>query len=157
MDDVELQKTLIARLEKLFEGFTLANNKSDPVHVNVYAQELPAKIGKNDDKQFPYVLVCLDEEEIRESEFGPEGIAGVYFVVGVKDDDPGKNGHFDVARMMNKIVDSFLECPVAGMKFRVRLPISKKFQEEETHPYYIGGITTFWTLPLPNMRETEYD
>lgn len=156
MDDVELQKILIARMEKLFEGFTLANSDV-PVHVNVYAQELPAKQSKNDDKQFPYVLVCLDEEEIRESEFGPEGIASVYFVVGVKDDDPGKNGHFDVARMMDKIVTSFLECPVAGMKFRVRFPINKKFQEEETHPYYIGGITTFWTLPVANMRETEYD
>ncbi|MDC7288538.1 hypothetical protein NXH76_12055 [Blautia schinkii] len=157
MDDIDLQKTLIARLEKIFEHFTLANNKTEPVHVNVYPQELPAKEGKNDDKHFPYVLVCLDEEEIRESEFGPEGIASVYFVVGVKDDNKDKNGHFDVARMMNMIVESFLECPVVGMKYRVRFPINKKFQEEETHPYYIGGITTFWTVPLPNMRETEYD
>lgn len=157
MDDVELQKTLIARLEKIFKGFTLANNKTVPAHVNIYAQDLPAKMGRNDDKHFPYVLVFLDEEEIRESEFGLQGTVCVGFVVGVKDEDEGKNGHFDVARMMNMIVESFIERPVVGRKFRIQFPISKKFQEEETHPFYIGGITSYWTIPVPNIKETEYD
>ena len=99
-------------------------------------------------------MVCLDEEEIRETD---DGLAGVYFVIGVKDNNPDKIGHLDVARIMNKLVESFLERPLVGMKYRLQFPIRKKFQEEETHPYYLGGISTFWTLPQPNMRETEYD
>lgn len=154
MDDIDLQKTLIKRVKKVLEGFTLANNSADPAHVNVYRQELPAKKDKNDESHFPYVLVCLDEEEIRETD---DGLAGVYFVIGVKDNNPDKIGHLDVARIMNKLVESFLERPLVGMKYRLQFPIRKKFQEEETHPYYLGGISTFWTLPQPNIKETEYD
>lgn len=154
MTDINLQAALVEKVKEILKGFTLANNNSIPADVNVYPQELPSKQSKSDDKHFPYVLVCLDEEEIK----GPEeGTVGVYFVIGIKDDNPNKQGHMDVANIMNKIVFAFMEERVINMKYRLDFPIQKKFQEQPSHPYYVGGISTFWQLPQPNQRETEYD
>ena len=62
--DVHLQQSLMEEVEKELEGYTSTNNAGEYMHFHVYPQSLPAKKGKNDDEHFPYVLVCVDEEEI---------------------------------------------------------------------------------------------
>ena len=42
-------------------------------------------------------------------------------------------------------------------RFRIQLPVSKKFQEDDTWPKFFGGMTTLWTVNKPMIEETEYD
>lgn len=80
--DIFLQKALVDEVKDILKGYTTLNN-GEPVKFNVYPQNLPAKKGKNDDDQFPYVLVCLDEEVIQDED--GDNICSVYFLVGLND------------------------------------------------------------------------
>ena len=99
--DVLLQKALVNEVEAELEGYTSVNNAGERLHFNVYPQNLPAKTGKNDDKHFPYVLVCLDEEQVNGE--GSDNMCSVYFLAGIIDKNPNNQGHFDVANVLNKL------------------------------------------------------
>lgn len=152
--DVYLQKALVEKVKEILKGYTSLNN-GEYLEFNVYPQNLPAKKGKNDNEHFPYVLVCLDEEEI--ASIDGDEICSVYFLVGIKDENPNRQGHFDVAEVLNRIVNHFLQYPLVDSRYRIGFPIRKKFQEEDTWPKFIGGAETLWTVDKPEVRETEYD
>ena len=142
--DIFLQKALVDEVKDVLKGYTTLNN-GEPVKFNVYPQNLPAKKGRNDDDHFPYVLVCLDEEVIQEEE--SDNICSIYFLVGLNDKNENRQGHFDVANVLNLISE----------RFRIQFPVSKKFQEDDTWPKFFGGMTTLWTVSKPMIEETEYD
>lgn len=153
--DVHLQRSLVEEVKNELEGYTSINNAGEYLHFNVYPQNLPAKKGKNDDEHYPYVLVCLDEEKIEDED--SEILVTVYFQVGIIDKNPNKQGHFDVANVMNRLAKRFLENRIVNQRYRINFPLIKKFQEDDTWPKFIGGMATFWTVAAPKIRETEYD
>ncbi len=153
--DVHLQKSLVAEVKDVLKGYTSINNDGQPLHFNVYPQSLPAKKAKNDDSHFPFVLVCLDEEEIEDRE--SDNMVTVYFVVGIIDRNPNNQGHFDVAEVMNRLTMRFMEKPLINSRYRLDFPLVKKFQDEDTWPKFIGGLSTVWTVAAPRIEETEYD
>ncbi|MDD3662289.1 MAG: hypothetical protein PHT84_00280 [Candidatus Pacebacteria bacterium] len=152
--DVFLQKTLVEEVKEVLKGYTSLNNGVF-CDFNVYPQNLPAKKGKNDEDHFPYVLVCLDEEQIN-GETDPN-ICSIYFLVGIKDENQNKQGHFDVANVLNLIADDLLQKRLINNEFRLTFPLTKKFQEEDTWPKFIGGMSTLWTVNTIQVKETEYD
>lgn len=153
--DVHLQRSLVEEVEDELKGYTSINNSGEYLHFNVYPQNLPAKKGKNDDEHYPYVLVCLDEEEIEDED--SENLVTVYFQIGIIDKNQNKQGHFDVANVMNRLTKRFLEKRIVNQRYRINFPLIKKFQEEDTWPKYIGGMVTFWTVSAPKIKETQYD
>lgn len=152
--DISLQKALVEEVKEELKGYLTLNN-NEYVEFNVYPQNLPAKKGKDDKDHFPYVLVCLDEETISGEE--ENNIVAIYFLVGIQDDNPNKQGHFDVANVLNKLEARFLKNRLVAEKFRIQFPITKKFQEEDTWPKFIGGMTTLWNVHKCLIEETEYD
>ena len=153
--DVLLQKALVEEVKDELKDYTSVNNDGEYLKFNVYPQNLPAKKGKNDDEHFPYVLVCLDEEQINEED--EDLICAIYFLVGINDKNQNKQGHFDVANVLNRLSKRFLEKRLVDNRYRIGFPLTKKFQEEDTWPKYIGGMSTLWTLEKPEIEETEYD
>ena len=152
--DISLQKALVEEVKEELKGYLTLNN-NEYVEFNVYPQNLPAKKGKDDKDHFPYVLVCLDEETISGEE--ENNIVAIYFLVGIQDDNPNKQGHFDVANVLNKLEARFLKNRLVAGMFRIQFPITKKFQEEDTWPKFIGGMTTLWNVQKCLIEETEYD
>ena len=152
--DISLQKALVEEVKEELKGYLTLNN-NEYVEFNVYPQNLPAKKGKDDKDHFPYVLVCLDEETISGEE--ENNIVAIYFLVGLQDDNPNKQGHFDVANVLNKLEARFLKNRLVAGMFRIQFPITKKFQEEDTWPKFIGGMTTLWNVQKCLIEETEYD
>ena len=152
--DISLQKALVEEVKEELKGYLTLNN-NEYVEFNVYPQNLPAKKGKDDKDHFPYVLVCLDEETISGEE--ENNIVAIYFLVGILDDNPNKQGHFDVANVLNKLEARFLKNRLVAGMFRIQFPITKKFQEEDTWPKFIGGMTTLWNVHKCLIEETEYD
>ncbi len=153
--DVLLQKALVEEVKDELKDYTSVNNDGEYLKFNVYPQNLPAKKGKNDDEHFPYVLVCLDEEQINGED--EDLICAIYFLVGINDKNQNKQGHFDVANVLNRLSKRFLEKRLVDNRYRIGFPLTKKFQEEDTWPKYIGGMSTLWTLEKPEIEETEYD
>lgn len=153
--DVFLQKALVNEVKEELEGYTSVNNAGEYLNFNVYPQNLPAKKSKNDDDHFPYVLVCLDEEEINGEE--SDNICSIYFLVGIVDKNPNNQGHFDVANVLNKLEKRFLSKRLIDSRYRITFPLTKKFQEENTWPKFIGGMSTLWTVEAPEIEVTEYD
>lgn len=153
--DIFLQKTLVEEVKEELKNYTSVNNNGEYIRFNVYPQNLPAKKGKNDDEHFPYVLVCLDEEHINGED--DNLMCSIYFLVGINDKNPNKQGHFDVANVLNRLSTRFLEKRLVGNRYRIAFPITKKFQEEDTWPKFIGGMSTLWMLEKPEIKETEYD
>lgn len=153
--DVLLQKALVEEVKDELKDYTSVNNDGEYLKFNVYPQNLPAKKGKNDDEHFPYVLVCLDEEQINGED--EDLICAIYFLVGINDKNQNKQGHFDVANVLNRLSKRFLEKRLVDNRYRIGFPLTKKFQEEDTYPKFIGGMSTLWTLEKPEIEETEYD
>jgi hypothetical protein len=153
--DVLLQKALVEEVKEELKNYTSVNNDGEYMKFNVYPQNLPAKKGKNDDEHFPYVLVCLDEEQINGED--DDLICSIYFLVGINDKNPNKQGHFDIANVLNCLSKRFLEKRLVNGRYRIAFPLTKKFQEEDTYPKFIGGMSTLWTLEKPEIEETEYD
>ena len=153
--DVLLQKALVEEVKEELKNYTSVNNDGEYMKFNVYPQNLPAKKGKNDDEHFPYVLVCLDEEQINGED--DDLICSIYFLVGINDKNPNKQGHFDIANVLNRLSKRFLEKRLVNDRYRIAFPLTKKFQEEDTYPKFIGGMSTLWTLEKPEIEETEYD
>ena len=153
--DVLLQKALVEEVKDELKDYTSVNNDGEYMKFNVYPQNLPAKKGKNDDEHFPYVLVCLDEEQINGED--DNLICSIYFLVGINDKNPNKQGHFDIANVLNRLSKRFLEKRLVNGRYRIAFPLTKKFQEEDTYPKFIGGMSTLWTLEKPEIEETEYD
>lgn len=153
--DVHLQRSLIKEVKEELKGYTSVNNAGEYLEFNVYPQNLPAKKGKYDDEHYPYVLVCLDGEEIGGED--EDSRVGIYFLVGIIDKNQNKQGHFDVANILNRLERRFLENRVVASRYRLGFPLTKKFQEEDTYPKYLGGMSTFWTVSVPRIKETEYD
>lgn len=153
--DVLLQKALVEEVKEELKNYTSVNNDGEYIKFNVYPQNLPAKKGKNDDEHFPYVLVCLDEEQINGED--DDLICSIYFLVGINDKNPNKQGHFDIANVLNRLSKRFLEKRLVNGRYRIAFPLTKKFQEEDTYPKFIGGMSTLWTLEKPEIEETEYD
>lgn len=153
--DVLLQKALVEEVKEELKNYTSVNNDGEYIKFNVYPQNLPAKKGKNDDEHFPYVLVCMDEEQINGED--DDLICSIYFLVGINDKNPNKQGHFDIANVLNRLSKRFLEKRLVDGRYRIAFPLTKKFQEEDTYPKFIGGMSTLWTLEKPEIEETEYD
>lgn len=153
--DVLLQKALVEEVKEELKNYTSVNNDGEYMKFNVYPQNLPAKKGKNDDEHFPYVLVCLDEEQINGED--DDLICSIYFIVGINDKNQNKQGHFDIANVLNRLSKRFLEKRLVNGRYRIAFPLTKKFQEEDTYPKFIGGMSTLWTLEKPEIEETEYD
>lgn len=152
--DIFLQKALVEEVKDILKGYTTLNG-GDFADFNVYPQNLPAKKGKDDDDHFPYVLVCLDEEAINGEE--DDNICSIYFLVGVQDKNTNKQGHFDVANVLNKLTERFLTKRLIADRYRIQFPITKKFQEEDTWPKFFGGMVTLWAVNKPMIQENEYD
>lgn len=170
--DVHLQRRLVEIVKDELKDYTSINNEGEYLYFNVYPQNLPAKtarvvptavengaapkrMAKSDDSHFPYVLVCLDEEEIS-SEYDNWAVA-VYFLVGIVDRNPNNQGHFDVAEVLNRLTMRFLKERLVAERYRINFPVTKIFQREDTWPKFLGGLSTVWTVEAPEMEETEYD
>ncbi|MFA9464047.1 MAG: hypothetical protein ACERKN_07110 [Velocimicrobium sp.] len=155
MLDIYLQDALVEEVKSVLSGYHSWNKKKEYSVVNVYAQELPKKRTKEEKEPFPYVLVCLDEENIVdiESDFNVK----IYFLIGTYDDDAECQGHRDVLNISNKIYQHFVQKRFIQDRYKIIYPINIKLQtENETFPYYYGVLFTNWKLEKMEQEEDEF-
>lgn len=169
-----LQDDLVEELKKIFDGFRLKNPLGELSPVNVYAQSLPipapvpppeetdpelAEEGLIDtdpvktEDPYPYAIVRVTDGKIENID-GDQAVT-VFIILGVFDDNLNNQGHKDVLNMIQRIYERFAKNAILAGKYECEHPMQWSLQEEESFPYFIGGVgLTFNTLPI--RREDPY-
>lgn len=143
-----LQDDLMAELKELFSNFKLSSPSAEEKEVKIFKQELPFKTKKEEKSQFPYIIVKLVDGNI-----GTNNTCSVILVLGVFDDSETKQGYKDLLNMMQDICFQYATEKVIAQKYRVEDEIEWSLQEEDTFPYYFGGIALNVTLPKINIYD----
>lgn len=151
-----LQTDLANELKEILKGFKLKNPQGELCGINVYeqllpmpeptdAQELPPELLENGlaDEQtapdpYPYIIVRLDEGEIENEDSAQ--MVSLELLIGIYDPDFNKQGHKDVLNIIAKIYERFAKMPVLNRKYTIQYPILWALQDEETYPFYFGGM-----------------
>ncbi len=145
MTELDLIDGLKNEVETALKGFKLRSAKENVIPINVYTQNMPVKEGKDDERMYPYVCICFDEEGIADRNAEME--VKVYFIVGIIDRAKDKQGYRDVLHIANHLYQHFFRKGIIAGAFRIAYPFKIMIQQDDTYPYFIGGMETQWEMP----------
>lgn len=91
-------------------------------------------------------MIGFDNEEIEEKT-SPMNVA-VFFLIGIIDKEDDKQGYRDVLQIANLIYQHIFRKGVIAKAFRPSYPFKIVLQQDDTHPYYIGGISSVWEIQV---------
>lgn len=151
MTEIDLLDALAEESKEALKGFRLRSAKENLIPINIYTQNLPVKEEKGDEKQYPYVCVCFDEEKIANRE-DPMKLS-IFFVIGVFDPTNDKQGFRDVLQIANTVYQHFFRKGIIADAFRPDYPFKILLQKDDTYPYFFGGIESKWELPVIGEEE----
>ena len=153
-----LQAALVEDLAQLFDGETFASSAGEARPLRVYAQEVPPMEGWDEtDRQQeapePYLIVRLLEGSIADPD-SPQTVS-VVLVICLYDAGDQRQGHRDVLHVIARIVERYGENRVVrpsagltgGAPFTAQYPIKWALQEDDTRPYYFGGVSLNFEAP----------
>ncbi|MCD8204717.1 MAG: hypothetical protein LUC16_02700 [Coprobacillus sp.] len=171
----QLQDALVSELTKMFKDY-ISRDQYGPVKgINVYSQNLPipksapppeydldpavveeglmASDVSNVPEPFPYIIVRANQGVIETIEGEQE--VEFYLLIGVYDNRLDNQGHKDVLNIIQDIYERFSKCALLDHRYECAMPIEWALQDEESYPYYFGGMTLrFLTHPI--RREDPY-
>lgn len=149
-----LQDTLVSEFKEVLSIYKLKNTLGEMVSLNVYPQFLPAKKEDDDVDHFPYVIISLqDGEDPSEMD---SATCKIIFVIGCYDDADNYQGFKDVLNVIDKINEHLMKKRVFENQYRVVHPISWSINEEDTYPFYFGGLETNWEIAKITQMEDEH-
>jgi hypothetical protein len=154
MTPTKLQDSLVADFKQELAGFLLKNSNGDRVNLNIYPQNLPAKKSQEDSEYFPYVVIRVMEGEDQDEQGEEEDICKIGFVIGVYDEDDNYQGYKDAMNVTEKIKQRLKRKKYYDNQFEFILPMKWLIHDEDTYPYYFGGIETNWKIPSINMDDS---
>lgn len=146
MTEIDLLDALAKESADALRGFRLRSAKEKLIPINIYTQNLPVKKEKADEAQYPYVLVCFDEEEI--ASLGSPLAVSVYFMIGVFDPEEDRQGFRDALQIANLIYQHLFRKGIIAGVFRPDYPFRIMLQGKDTGPYFCCGIESRWELPV---------
>jgi len=136
---IDLLDALAEESREALKGFCLRSAKGNEIPLNIYTQNLPLKEEKNDEKLYPYVCVCYESSDIENAHEGKE-LADIYFVVGIIDKEKDNQGFRDVLQILERLKQHFFRKGIIKGAFRLEYPVKTMLQDEDTYPYFMGGI-----------------
>ena len=153
MTPTKLQDSLVEDFKQQLAGFLLKNAKGDRVNLNIYPQNLPAKKGQKDSEHFPYLVVRVMEGENQDDQEEEKNTCKIAFIIGAYDDDDSYQGYKDVMNVIEKIMQRLKTKKFYSNQFELTLPLKWLIHDEDTYPYYFGGIETHWNIPNIGMDD----
>ena len=110
-----------------------------------YPQQLPKLVQDDEmeDQFFPYYIVRIENGRTP-SDNEPWDVV-VDILLGCFSDDNENNGHLQILDMIKVITEHFQAYPLLNNKYRALQDMEFALQDEDTHPYFFGGIEMkFW-------------
>lgn len=154
----ELQRDLVAELEIILKDIrtkTISGELKDGV--SAYEQQLPEITADDEDPAmfFPYAIVKLDQGNTEDDDDWWHVRASILF--GVYDDDRKTNGHRHILEMINRTDMRFDEEPLLSKRFRAEPRRQWALQDEDTFPFYFGGIEIIFAVPKVGRKDKSYE
>ena len=161
-----VQDDLRDELSKIFAHFRLRGPDGEVSQIKIFEQSLPVpeaqdipdtvtdeelEEGTYDAKakyaQFPYIIVRIIDGEILNID--AEQSVDIQLLIGVVDRSHDNQGHKDVLNIIQKIYERFSKNPILAHKYECMMPIQWALQEEESFPFFFGGMALrFETAPI---------
>lgn len=140
-------------VKHILQDIRVKDASGKQAEVKVYRQRLPIFTEDEDDESqcFPYVIVRLGDAETKDDD-DPWHVT-VDFLLGVYDDDRHGQGHLHILTMIERITDRFIAEPLLDGRYRAEQDIQKALQDEDTYPYYFGGVEMKFTVPKMGRRD----
>ncbi len=154
-----LQSELAEELKNILVNFRLKSPQGEKSSIYIFEQFLPVPQPKQQDETkissellenglveeqtaldpFPHIIVRITDGEIKDENSAQ--IVSVMLLIGVYEPDFDKQGHKDILNIITKIYERFAKMPVLNGKYTIQYPILWAIQDEESYPYYYGGMS----------------
>lgn len=144
-----LQDALVADLMELFKDRRYKKPDGSSSAPSVFSQALPKQQtdAETEIDPFPYIIVRIDSGGI-EKQTDPYKVS-LLLLLGAFDDDPNNQGHRTILEMIELIQQHYEEHPDLAGKFVFTDPFDWALQDEDSHPYFFGGIEITFNVPAP--------
>lgn len=157
-----LQDDLAEELKEILKEFRLKNPQGQLSEVNIFQQNLPIpeSLVREDipeemlenglaeditaEDPYPYIVVKIEDGEIKDESSAQT--VNTILQIGVFEDAFKKQGHKDVLNIISDIYERFAKRPVLNGRYTVQYPVLWTLQEEESYPYYYGGLYLSWEV-----------
>lgn len=153
----ELQRELIEEVEKILRDIETKNTEGETVTgVKGYEQMLPIVADDEEDESqfFPYFIVKLGDGKTQDDDSPWIVTTDIY--LGCYDDSKKANGHRHIINMAQRICDRFAAEPLMNNKFRAEQDMEWALQDEDTYPFYFGGVRIRFNVPKVGRRTPNY-
>lgn len=156
---LDLQFSLLEALTEALKDVATTDEEGATRHgFRGFLQQLPlyADDDEDPDRFFPYFIVRLENgNTVNDDE--PWTVT-VSILVGVHDDGTDNQGHKSLLVALNRIVNRFSREATLGAPgykaFRCLPEMHWELQEDDTYPYFFGGVLLKFTVPKA-MREDD--
>lgn len=163
MTNNQLEQSLIEEIEALSSNIRLEGIDGLEKRLKGYAEAIPQiplpenwseeagdGLGENDpeDALIPYFIVKTTEISYQEG----EGAAKLYLLFCICDHSQEMQGYQTLWNLLNRITGRFRTNTVLDA-FYCEKRMKAVIQDEDTYPYFFGGIEMEWNLP--EMEEDE--
>lgn len=156
-----LQESLVRSIEELLAGIYYINYKKESQSMRGYIQAVPIRLAETSsyydqeeaDQEpplFPYFVVRLSEGGM---DFNG-GDAKLLILFALYDNDVKQRGYYSLISTIQKVMNHFTRNPVLGV-YWCEKKMELAVQDDNTHPYYFGGLEMTWNLPVLEMEEME--
>lgn len=144
----ELQDDLVEELASVFRNITGKRPDGTVKAPTGYAQSLPIVQDdeEDEDSRFPYFIVRMTEGEGGQDQSAVRETATTHILLGVYENNPDNQGHRTILNMIQRFRERFEKNPLLKDKYRMRPEIKWALQDEDTYPYYFGGIEVTWEI-----------
>jgi len=146
----DLEEALTEEFNTLFADQTFMNSIGHPVRLKAFTHALPVREGEDetpDDADLPELYIVSEIQGGRQDDENDAHVVTVAAVICVCDDNTARNGHKDVLSIIRKITERFCKNPVLSHRFVFKYPLEWSLSEEDTYPYYYGGLLMKFEVP----------
>ena len=158
MTPLVLYDDLIAEVEDILKDVVTKNTAGeDVVGVKGYKYRLPLITADDEDESqfFPYFIVRLSGGKTEDDD--SPWLVTADILLGVCENDKDVPGHEHIMVMIQRITDRFVAEPLLNKKFRAEQDIEWAVQDEDTYPFYFGGVEIKFIVPKIGRRIPDYD
>ena len=149
MTPLMLYDDLIAEVEDILKDVVTKNTAGeDVVGVKGYKYRLPLITADDEDESqfFPYFIVRLSGGKTEDDD--SPWLVTADILLGVCENDKDIPGHEHIMVMIQRITDRFVAEPLLNKKFRAEQGIEWAVQDEDTYPFYFGGVEIKFIFPF---------
>ena len=140
MTPLGLQADLAEEIENITRHMSFQDKLGKEVRLKAFKQSLPMLKNDEDVEPFPYVIVRIVDGDMPNN----GEMIKIILIIGIYDNDEKAQGHMQILNIMQDIKERFRKNPILSKKYIASEEIKWTLQEEDTYPYFFGGMELNW-------------